>query len=673
MKKMPGIFAGLIFFALLCAPTVRSESTNESALIQRRTEWRYHDKGENLGTSWKNILYNDTSWTSGNGPLGYGFDAATVLSYGGVDNNKYPTYYFRKHFTVNDVTAIKTLMLKVLRDDGCVVYINGCEVGRSNMPLGNLTYSTYASARVGVVLEDQTTYFPLILDKSCLSTGDNVIAVEVHQFDSSSSDIRFDLELISNTTLPDVKIIKGPYQQNLKPQSITVMWETDIPSPSKLQSMLTSLTTTPFIPSNTSYNKVASAIHERTLSNLSPNTKYRCKVISANASADQSLFRTAPSSATSNFNNFKFVVYGDTRSNVKDHMAVVNAILTHNPGTFVLHVGDLIADGLVYKSWDTEFFIPAKKLLNSLVLYPTLGGHEKNSAWYYDFFSLPKATNDTEKWYSFNYGNTHFIALDVNDPKYTNYTSGIYTVGSPQHDWLKQDLQSNAAKYAKWIVVFFHEPAFASGDSPGHSSNQTVIRDLVPLFKEYGVDLVFNGHAHFYERSLKDGITYIVSGGGGAELCAINQSQNEYQQKAMSAFHHCIVSVNPKNIEVTAYYNDGTELDKVVIPQSHNVEVSEMAVPSSVVRGVTVAVDVAVKNTGSFSESFTVSLTDTTAGIPIGYQQIKALAPGSKRSLQFKWDTTSLSAGNHVLEAAASVVGGETDTRDNILSKIYQH
>ncbi len=636
---------------------VRSESTNESTLIQRRTEWRYLDKGENLGTSWKDVNYDSSDargWKSGAGPLGYGYCATTALSYGGVDKNKYPTYYFRKHFTVNTpLTDTQTLLLKVLRDDGCVVYINGKEVGRSNMPLGNITYNTYASACVGVVLADQTTYFPLILNKTCLAVGNNVIAVEVHQFNPSSSDIRFDLELINTITPPSVSIIKGPYQQNLQQNSITVMWETNIPSPSTIKYMYYHI----YSSLKTSDDIVASAIHEMTLSNLSTNADYYCKVISANAYS-YNLFKTAPAATIP---NFKFAVYGDTRSNVTNHKAVVNAILTHNPRTFVLHVGDLINDGTVYKDWGTEYFTPAKSLLNSTVLYPTLGGHEKNSTCYYDFFSLPKESG-TEEWYSFNYGNTHFIALHVTE--YANYT-----YGSPQYEWLKKDLISDAARNAKWIVVFFHEPAFSSG-AGGHSSNQTVIENLVSLFENNSVDLVFNGHAHFYERSLKSGITYIVSGGGGAPLHDIKQTGNEYQQEAVKAYEHCIVSVNATNIIVTAYYNNGTKLDEVVLPQSHNVGVSEMVVSSSVVRGATVAVDVAVKNTGSFSESFTVSLTDTTAGVPIGYQQIKALAPGSKRSLRFNWNTTSLSAGNHVLEAAASVVGDETDTHDNILSKI---
>lgn len=160
--------------------------------IAAESSWKYNDSGTDLGTSWKEVSYDDAAWASGNGKLGYGDASATLLSYGPDAANKYPTYYFRYAFEAADVDVSENLVFRLLKDDGAVVYVNGTEVFRSNMPEGAVTYNTFASSTIGG--SDETVYTEFVVPNT-LQNGTNVIAVELHQADASSSDLGFDMEV----------------------------------------------------------------------------------------------------------------------------------------------------------------------------------------------------------------------------------------------------------------------------------------------------------------------------------------------------------------------------------------------------------------------------------------------------------------------------------------------
>ena len=156
--------------------------------------WKYLDNGSNQGTGWIASGFNDGSWVSGAAELGYGDgDEATVVSYGGNASAKYITTYFRKSFNVTNPAAIIDSTLRLLRDDGAVVYLNGVEVARSNMPTGTVAYSTLASAAI-----DDATFYSFLISPSRFVAGTNVLAVEIHQANATSSDISFNLELTAS-------------------------------------------------------------------------------------------------------------------------------------------------------------------------------------------------------------------------------------------------------------------------------------------------------------------------------------------------------------------------------------------------------------------------------------------------------------------------------------------
>lgn len=163
-------------------------------LIPMGAEWMYWDKGGLPSTSWKWSNYDDSGWNKGPAQLGYGDDdVVTVVGFGPSSGAKYITTWFRHAFQVDDPKAILSATVGLVRDDGAVVYLNGREVFRSNMPTGTITASTLASAAVGGT--DESTVYESDLDPGWLVTGRNVMAVELHQSDGTSSDLSFSLQL----------------------------------------------------------------------------------------------------------------------------------------------------------------------------------------------------------------------------------------------------------------------------------------------------------------------------------------------------------------------------------------------------------------------------------------------------------------------------------------------
>ncbi|HPD47710.1 MAG TPA: lamin tail domain-containing protein [Anaerohalosphaeraceae bacterium] len=165
------------------------------ALVTTGSIWRYLDDGSDQGVAWRAVDFDDSAWLSGSSQLGYGGDGeATTVGYGPDEGNKYITTYFRHRLDIPDVTQFVGFKLRILRDDGAVIYINGEEFQRTNMPLlGDINYLTRASSNLTGAAED--TFHEFIVDPGKLRNGTNVLAVEVHQVLPSSADISFDLIL----------------------------------------------------------------------------------------------------------------------------------------------------------------------------------------------------------------------------------------------------------------------------------------------------------------------------------------------------------------------------------------------------------------------------------------------------------------------------------------------
>lgn len=182
-------------------PASGTSGTNQT-LIALGAEWKFFDRGVDQGTAWRGLGFDDSSWSTGCAQLGYNDgDECTVVSFGPNSGAKYPTTYFRRTISIADPLAFTNLNLRVLRDDGAVVYVNGVDVFRSPtmpQPPTPIVYTTLATNLSVANAPSDNTIDQATISRSALVAGQNVIAVEVHQHRGDSSDLSFDLELVAN-------------------------------------------------------------------------------------------------------------------------------------------------------------------------------------------------------------------------------------------------------------------------------------------------------------------------------------------------------------------------------------------------------------------------------------------------------------------------------------------
>lgn len=188
-----------IYFLLLLSFICIDKQTNaQEYLINSGDSWRYYQSAPE--DYWMINKYPDADWPVGETPFGYGEgNEKTLLSFGGNPGNKILTHYFRKTFMVDDPNKFYVYVVRILRDDGAVVYINGREICRSNMPDVPITDSTRALTTVSD--EQETIFYDYVLSPNYFTKGINHISVSIHQSRPTTSDCSFDLELIRHNDL----------------------------------------------------------------------------------------------------------------------------------------------------------------------------------------------------------------------------------------------------------------------------------------------------------------------------------------------------------------------------------------------------------------------------------------------------------------------------------------
>lgn len=164
-------------------------------LVAAGAEWKYSDDGSDQGTAWRAVDFDDSSWSVGAAPLGYGLDTeVTRLNRGDDPDAKPITYYFRHSFEIADAAKVSRAILGIIADDGMAVYLNGKEVARRRLTAD----AAHETVAFGEGKNGQGTPELAVLPSGSLKNGRNVLAVEVHQVSASSADLYFDLTLSSN-------------------------------------------------------------------------------------------------------------------------------------------------------------------------------------------------------------------------------------------------------------------------------------------------------------------------------------------------------------------------------------------------------------------------------------------------------------------------------------------
>ena len=201
----------LVVFANSALPEYTAwTNAPDIALIPSNSSWRFLTPANTPASTWKTNTFDDAAWPAGLSPLGYNdaklnLDCATVLGYGGIPTNRYPTAYFRKAFNVINPSVVTGLVMNARINDGMVVYLNGKEVLRYNLPGGTITYTTLASLSL-----PSTLWTSALLATNGLIQGTNVVAVEVHQAAVSSPDLIMDLSLTARVN-EQVPIVHGQF------------------------------------------------------------------------------------------------------------------------------------------------------------------------------------------------------------------------------------------------------------------------------------------------------------------------------------------------------------------------------------------------------------------------------------------------------------------------------
>ncbi|MGB1206015.1 MAG: metallophosphoesterase [Chitinophagales bacterium] len=498
--------------------------------------WQYLDDGSNQGTLWNANNFDDSNWQTRNAQFGYGDgDETTAISYGNNFLDKHITYYFRKHFTIDNLSDVNALFIRLLIDDGAIVYLNGSEIYRKNMDVETVDFETPATANVTNTQEN--VFFEQIISNEFLQAGDNVLAVEVHQASPTNVDLSFDLEFITNPTAEKM-LVREPYLQMPTENSILVRWRTALPVRSELI-YGESLDNLAF----TVIDETEGLNHELLIENLQVDTKYFYNIINSDTllAGGTSDFFFASSPTLASTQKFRAWVLGDCGEAGENANNVRNAYYNQNLETdFMLLLGDNAYNLGTDNNYQESIFEPYKEIFRHTPVWSCPGNADYYTAdaqtqtgAYYEVFSFPKnaesggTASGTESYYSFDYANVHFISLDSEDTD--------RSLNSPMLTWLENDLLTTNQE---WIIAMWHHPPYSKGshDSDSESELKEMRQNVVPMLEAAGVDLVLCGHSHSYERShllyghyeVSDSLkNYMILDNGSGnidEACAYNKT-----------------------------------------------------------------------------------------------------------------------------------------------------
>ncbi|MBL4577962.1 MAG: metallophosphoesterase [Flavobacteriales bacterium] len=341
------------------------------------------------------------------------------------------------------------------------------------------------------------------------------------------------------STLAQPILIRGPYLNTGTTSSMVVRWRTDVSSDTKLW-YGTSMDTASMV----SIIDVSSAIdHEVNVTGLAASTKYFYAIGTTTdmlAGADSGhYFMTSPPAGTKQ--PIRILAMGDIGTGSTKQTAVKDAYLdyTNNAHTDVwIWLGDNAYNDGRDADFDANTFPMYPDIFPRTVLWPSLGNHDYGSLHpispdgpgpYLNMFTLPTAgeaggtASNDEGYYSYDYGNVHFISINSEDYSWSGFPPNITITHNPDMlTWLENDLTNNTNK--DWIIAYFHATPYAdgthseaySGSDPIKIIDGTIMRTMrdyfVPILENHGVDLILAGHSHDYERSY---FTYGNYGSGG--------------------------------------------------------------------------------------------------------------------------------------------------------------
>lgn len=409
------------------------------------------------------------------------------------------------------------------------------------------------------------------------------------------------LFLLAFVTIAEAQVVdRYPYIQRPSQTTATIAWRRATAATGKLY-----LGSAPNVWFDSLSTTTLTQEHAFDLAGLQPDVKYYYQVKSVSPSGTflsaVEHFYTAPLPIK---NELSFLAYGDCGyNNTTQH--TIKALMETQTVDFAIVTGDV--DQGNGDDYDNVFFGVYKDMLKKDCHFTCIGNHDTyadNAATYLnDFYLFSNNAAQSERYYSFEWGEAKFICLDGNIP---------YTIGSAQHDWMLDEMRCHDSK---WLIIFFHQPPWTNAWSIDYyvpftpyfryQGDVDMRTDLVPYFEQYNVDFVVNGHSHCYQRGEMNGVQYLITGGAGSS--SIDNNTNS----------------NAPNISVEIYENHYVRFDikgdtaKYVMINDNNIRKDSVAVIKNFIPYQTTAATSAISCSGAADGS--ISLTTVGSRAPYTY------------------------------------------------------
>lgn len=405
-----------------------------------------------------------------------------------------------------------------------------------------------------------------------MQTGDLLKNLNIYDYALSEHEVNENLltyqQLVEEGKLyPDLfHFNAGPYLQAVSETAIGLVWETSEQANVTLHCG-TSLPLTEVIQLSSTaldaefQDKESKPIGRYVLKGLEPGQPYFYQLVATSRDGKTidsgiSTFKTAPKEIRS----FSFCTIGDTEARPHVNNRVAKLMWDERPD-FLVHLGDLTDGGMQDRKfqWNYEYFHGMNQLISRVPLFPVAGNGEGDLFWYKQYH-----IQAAEKgYYRFSYANADFFMLDSNQ-------KDEFSPGGEQFKWLEEQL---AASTAEWKFVAHHHAPYSSdeddyGDSWSGASDggDLAVRQIVPLYEKYGVDAVFFGHLHTYQRSHRireeqindqNGVLYVQAGGAGGNLEGFAPTRSWFSAKTFRGYHYLTVEVLGSQMELRMYDSEG--------------------------------------------------------------------------------------------------------------------
>lgn len=376
--------------------------------------------------------------------------------------------------------------------------------------------------------------------------------------------------VLSLAAQPKAGFIVEPYVQHATQNSIYIYWESSPKATSYVEYGEAKLNSGKAELLLKKDAVVSHSIQQVELSGLQPETNYFYRVVSISPVGDSAIssvntFKTAVKDSAA----FAFTVFSDSQNDWKDPKAwerVSTQAYKQRPD-FAVHAGDLVDLGYMKDDWVNEFLGQGNLFMKTIPIFSIPGNHEHDAAFYYKYMYVPQPY-----FYSFKYGNAEFFMIDTD--QYQEEGTDMYNA---------VDL-ALAKSTAYWKFVVHHHPPFSSDDDDFGNTyyekstlGDDEVRSLVPLYEKYGVDIVFYGHIHTYERSWpvmkgktvsENGVLYLNLGGSGGSLENPAPTRSWFTNTLRTAHHFGYVTINQNNLQFQAIDENGVLFDQFVLDKS---------------------------------------------------------------------------------------------------------